>query len=50
MVKNNQYNDFNENKLINLDRFVVNREPSSSIELPNKKCIDDELDKNTLIR
>ena len=50
LVKNNQDNDFNDNKLINIDSIRVNREPSSDNELANKKYIDDELDKNTLVR
>ena len=50
MVKNNQDNDFNDNNLINIDSITVNREPSSDNELANKKYIDDELDKNTIVR
>ena len=50
LVKNNQDNDFNDNKLINIDSITVNREPSSDNELANKKYIDDELDKNTIVR
>ena len=50
LVKNNQDNDFNDNKLINLDSITVNREPSSDKELANKKYIDNELDKNTIVR
>ena len=49
LVKNNQDNYFNDNKLINLDSITVNREPSSDSELANKKYIDDELDKNTIV-
>ena len=50
LVKNNQDNDFNDNKLTNLDSLTVNRDPSSDNELANKKYIDDELDKNTVLR
>ena len=50
MVKNNQDNDFKNNKLIKIDSITVNREPSTDNELANKKYIDDELDKNTIVR
>ena len=49
LVKNNQDNDFNVKKSINSDSVVVNREPSSDNELANRKYIDDELDKNTVL-
>ena len=50
LVKNNQDNDFNDNKLINIDSSTVNRNPISDNELSTKKYIDDELDKNTIVR
>ena len=50
MVKNKQDNDFNDNNLSNLDSVVVNREPGSDNGLANKKYINDELDKNTILR
>ena len=50
LVKNNKDNDFNDNKLTNLDSITVNRNPSSDNELANKKCNDDGFDKNTLVR
>ena len=50
MVKNNQDNDFNDKKLTRLDSITVNRDTSSDSELANKKCIDYELDKNTIVR
>ena len=50
LVKNNQDNDFNDNKLTNIDSVVVNRNPTLDNELSNKKYIDDELDKNTIVR
>ena len=50
LVKNNQDNDFNENKLIILDSVAVNTGPISDSELAYKKYIDDELHKNTVLR
>ena len=50
MVKNNQDNDFNDKKLTNIDSITVNRNPSADDELSNKKYVDDELDKNTILR
>ena len=50
LVKNNQDNDLNDNKLISLDSISVNRKPSSDNELASKKYIDDELGKNTVLR
>ena len=49
MVKNNQDNDFNGNKLTNIDSITIVRGPSSDNEVSNKKYIDDELDKNTIL-
>ena len=43
-------NVFNENKKINLDSIVVNRDPSSDNELSTKNYIENELDKNTMSR
>ena len=50
IVKNNQDNDLNDNKVTNLDSVTVNREPSLDNELSNKKYVDDQLDKNTILR
>ena len=50
MIKNKQENDFNDKKLINLDSITVNRNPLLDNELSTKKYIDDELDKNTILR
>ena len=50
MVKNNQDNDLNDNKLTNLDSVTVHRHPSSDSELANKNYVDDEIDKNTVLR
>ena len=50
MVKNNQDNDFNDNKLTNIDSITVIGNPTSDNELANKKYIDGELDKNAKVR
>ena len=50
LVKNNQDNDLNNNKFTNVDSIIVNRNPTLDNELSNKKHIDDELDKNTIVR
>ena len=50
LVKNNQDNNLNDKKLTNIDSIKVNRNPNSDNELVNKKYLDDELDKNTIIR
>ena len=50
LVKNNQDNNLNDNKLTNIDSVQVNRNPSSDNEVANKKYIDDELNKNTILR
>ena len=49
-VFNDQDNEFDNNKLTNLDSVTVSRNPTSDNELANKKYIDDELDKNTVHR
>ena len=49
-VFNDQDNEFDNNKLTNLDSVTVNRNPNLDNELANKKYIDDELDKNTVLR
>ena len=49
-MKNNQNNNFNNKKLTNLDSITVNRLPSSDNKLADKKHIDDELDKNAILR
>ena len=36
LVKNNQDNDFNDNKLTNIDSITFNRNPASNNELPKK--------------
>ena len=50
LVKNNNDNNLNGKKLLNLDSVTVNRNPSSDNEVAKKKYIDDELDKNTNLR
>ena len=50
LVKNNQDNDLNDNKLTNLDSVAVKRNPISDNELANKKYIDDEIDKNSILK
>ena len=49
LVKNIQHNDFNDNKLKNIDSITVNRVPTSDNGVSNKKYVDDELDKNTIL-
>ena len=49
-VFNDQDNEFDNNQLTNLDSTIVNRNPNLDNELANKKYIDDELDKNTVLR
>ena len=49
-VFNDQDNEFDNNKLTRLDSITVNRNPTSGNELASKKYIDDELDKNTVLR
>ena len=50
LVKNNQDNDFNDNKLTNINSITINNNPSDNNHVSNKKYIDDELDKNTIVR
>ena len=50
LAKNNQDNDFNDNKLTKVDSITVIRNPISDYEITNKKYVDGELDKNTVIR
>ena len=50
IVRNNQDNDLNDKKLTSLDSITVNWNPSLDNESANKKYIDDELDKNTIVR
>ena len=43
LVKNNQDNDFNDNKLTNLDSVKINRNPTLDNEVANKKYVDDSI-------
>ena len=49
-VFNDQDNENDNNKLTNLDSVSVKRDPSSDNELANVIFIDNELDKNTVLR
>ena len=49
-MKNNQDNDFNNNKLTNIKSIVINNNPTDDNHVSNKKYIDDELNKNTILR
>ena len=50
LVKNNQDNDFNDNKLTNISSITINNNPTDNNHVCNKRYIDDELSKNTIIR
>ena len=50
LVKNNQDNDLKDKKLTKVDSITVNRNPTSDNEISNKKYIDEDLDKNTIVR
>ena len=50
LVENNQDNDFNNKKIINIDSITFSRNPSSDKEVANKKYIDDEFEKKTIVR
>ena len=50
MVKNNQDNDFNDNKLKNLDSVVVNRNTINDNELTSKMYVDIQLNIKTIVR
>ena len=49
-VFNDQDNEFDNNKLTNLDSVTVNREPCSDNELANKKYVDESLGGGNLSR
>ena len=49
-VKNNQDNDLNDNKLTNKKSITIINNPTDDNHVSNKKYIDDELDKNTIVR
>ena len=49
-VFTDQDNEFDNNKLTNLDSITVNRNPNLDNELSNKKYVDDSIGEGTLIR
>ena len=50
IVKNNRDNDLNDNKLTNTNSITINNNPTDNNHVSNKKYIDDELDKNIILR
>ena len=50
MVKKNEDNNFNDKKLTNINSITIKNNPSDNNHVSNKKYIDDELDKNTIVR
>ena len=50
LVKNNQDKDFNDNKLTNINSITINKSPTDNDHVSNKKHVDDQLDKNTIVR
>ena len=50
LVKNNQDNDFNDNKLKNLDSVAVNRNPVNDNELTSEIYVDNQLNDKTTVR
>ena len=50
LVRNNQDNNFNDNKLTNINLIKINNNPSEDNHVCNKKYVDDQLDKNTIVR
>ena len=50
LVKNNQDKDFNDNKLTNINSITNNTNPTDDNRVSNQKYIDEELDKNTIVR
>ena len=49
-VFNDQDNEFDNNKLTNLDSVTVNRNSNLDNELANKKYIDDSIGEGTIVR
>ena len=49
-VFNDQDNEFDNNKLTNLDSITVNRDPNLDNELSNKKYVDDSIGEGTILR
>ena len=50
LVKTNQDNDLKDNKLTNINSITIINNPIDDNHISNKKYIDDELDKNTILR
>ena len=50
IVKNNQDNDLNDNKLTNINSITINSNPTDDNHVSIKKYVDDELDRNTIVR
>ena len=50
LVKNNQDNDLNDNKLTNIKSITINNNPTDDNHVSSKKYIDDELDRNTILK
>ena len=50
LVKNNQDNDFNDNKLTNINSITINNNPADNSHVCHKKYIDDTISEGTLLR
>ena len=50
LVKINQDNDLKDNKLTNINSITINNNPIDDNHISNKKYVDNELDKNTIVR
>ena len=50
LVKNNQDNNLNNNKLTNINSITINNNPTDDNHVTNKKYIDNEINKNTIVR
>ena len=50
LVKKNQDDDLNDEKVTNLDSITINRDPTSDKEVSNKKYIDGSIAEGTLLR
>ena len=50
LVKNNEDNDLNDNKLTNINSISINNNPTDDKHVSNKKYIDVEINKNTISR
>ena len=49
LVKNNQDNNLNDTKLTNINSITINNNPNDDDHVSNKKNVDDQLDKNTIV-